>query len=177
MRAELGREIARLRGMASDIAWVAEANLHVTVKFLGRIDEDHVPAVIDAIRGAVSRTRAFTLGVRGLGAFPSPSRPRVIWAGLDDASALRALASEVDGRLTALGLPPEARPFAGHVTLGRVRVPRRHPALVEALARPVDFGRLPVARISLMRSDLHPGGARYTELASVVLAEGPSPVE
>jgi 2'-5' RNA ligase len=177
LREQLGREIGRLRDVAPDVAWVADPNLHVTLKFLGQIDEARVPAIADAIRAATSRAPAFEVGVRGLGAFPSPSRPRVVWAGLEEAGALDALAGEVDRALAALGMPRESRPFAAHVTLGRVREPRRYPGLAEALARPADFGRLPVTRLSLMRSDLHPGGARYTEVTSVVLARAPSPVE
>jgi RNA 2',3'-cyclic 3'-phosphodiesterase len=76
-----------------------------------------------------------------------------------------------------LGLPRESRPFAAHVTLGRVRETRRNPALAAALARPAECGRLPVTRVSLMRSELNPRGARYTELTSVGLAGAPSPVE
>lgn len=156
---------------------MAEANLHITLKFLGQIDETRVPAVAEAIRAAAAPAAAFDVAVRGLGAFPTASRPRVVWAGLDEARALGALAAEVDDALATLGIPRESRPFAAHVTLGRVREPRRNPALAEALARRADFGRLPVARVSLMRSELHPRGARYTELAGVLLAGAPSPVE
>lgn len=156
---------------------MAAGNLHVTLKFLGPIDETRVPAIADALGSAASRTAPFDVAVRGLGAFPNASRPRVVWAGLEEAGALGALAGQVNGALAALGLPRESRPFATHVTLGRVREPRRNRALAAALARPVDFGRLPVTRVSLMRSDLHPGGARYTELAGVLLAGAPSPVE
>jgi 2'-5' RNA ligase len=108
----------------------------------------------------------------GLGAFPTPTRPRVIWAGTAPAPAFVALAEGVDRALAALGFPPETRGFTAHVTLGRVRVPRHEPALADALeaaaARP--FGTLPVARVSLMRSELSPRGARYTELAGWALS-------
>ena len=147
------------------------------MKFLGRVDEARVPAIAGAIRAAASGTAAFEVGVHGLGAFPSPFRPRVVWAGLEGAQLLAALAAEVDGALAALGIPRESRPFAAHVTLGRARELRRNPALAEALARPADFGRLRVTRLSVMRSDLGSGGARYTELTSVGLAGASSPVE
>lgn len=155
---------------------MAESNLHVTLKFLGQIDEARLPAVSDAL-GVTSRAVRFELDVRGLGAFPSAARPRVVWAGLDRAQPLAALAAEVDGALAGLGFPRESRPFAAHVTLGRVREPRRQPALADALAHAVDLGRLPVTAVSLMRSELHPRGARYTELTRVTLASEDSPVE
>lgn len=170
VRAELGTEIGRLRAVARDVAWVAESNLHVTLKFLGVVDEARVGAITEALGAAVSAASAFDVAIRGLGAFPTSSRPRVIWAGLPGAPALAALAGEVDRALAELGFPRESRPFAAHVTLGRVREPRRNPALAEALLRPVDVGRMTVTRVSLMRSDLHPRGARYTELAGLRLA-------
>lgn len=120
---------------------------------------------------SAARGEAFEVELRGLGAFPSASRPRVLWAGTAEASAFTALARDVDDRLSGLGFAPEARGFTAHVTLGRVREPRRDPALAaaltEAAARP--FGRLSVGRISLMRSHLSPRGARYTELAGSAL--------
>jgi 2'-5' RNA ligase len=156
---------------------VADSNLHVTVKFLGQIDDGRVDQIGGAIRGVAARTSAFDLAVRGLGAFPTPGRPRVLWVGLEPAAPLAALAGDVDATLGEHGFARETRPFAAHVTLGRVRETRRNPALADALARPAECGRLSVRRLSLMRSELHPRGARYTELTSVLLAGGGSPVE
>src|SRR2546427_12036948 len=136
------------------------ANLHVTVKFLGQVDEARVPALADALRARVAGHRVFDAAVRGLGAFPSPTRPRVLWAGLeDDAGALAALAETIDACCAGLGFPRETRAFAAHVTLGRLREPRRQPALGEALARPADVARVPVEGRSLMRRELAPPGA------------------
>jgi 2'-5' RNA ligase len=156
---------------------VAQSNLHVTVKFLGQIDEARVDAVGDALRVAARCAPAFEVNVRGLGAFPTAMRARILWVGLAPAAPLAALAAGVDTALAPLGIERESRPFAAHVTLGRVRESRRNPALADALARPADCGRLAVTRIALMRSELHPRGARYTELASVLLAGAISPVE
>jgi 2'-5' RNA ligase len=115
---------------------------------------------------------AFEAAVRGLGAFPTPTRPRVIWAGVSEgADTMVELAGRVDTALAVLGFPPEARPFSPHVTLGRVRVPRRDPALAEALAggEGREFGRVRVGRVALMQSRLSPKGSEYTELAGVPL--------
>jgi RNA 2',3'-cyclic 3'-phosphodiesterase len=149
----------------------------VTLKFLGQIEAARVDPIAEAIAAVAARTSSFELGVRNLGAFPTPGRPRIVWVGLEPAAPLAALAGDLDAALGALGIPPESRPFAAHVTLGRVREARRNPALADALARPVDCGRLAVTRLSLMRSELHPRGARYTELTSVVLAGAVAPVE
>lgn len=177
LRARLTVEIGRLCDVAADVAWVAEANLHVTLKFLGQIDAAAVTPIADALAVVAARTAAFELGVHGLGAFPTPARPRIVWVGLTPATPLATLAADVDATLAALGFPRESRPFAAHVTLGRVRESRRNAALTAALARPVECGPLAVRALSLMRSELRPRGARYTELASIVLAGAGSPVE
>jgi len=160
-----------LRPQATGVAWVGADNLHITLKFLGGVEDTRLSDVADAV-GVAAGVRAFDVEVRGLGAFPTPTRPRVIWAGTDDAPAFAALAARVDRALVALGFPPEARGFTPHVTLGRVREARRDPALATTLAaaatRP--FGTLRVARLSLMRSDLSPRGACYTELHGWPLA-------
>lgn len=171
VRQRLAAAVERLRPHAAGVAWVAPANLHVTLKFLGEVDEGRVPSVAAALAAAAGAHGAFDVSVRGLGAFPSPERPRVLWAGLeDDAGRLGALAGGVDAACAALGFPRETRAFASHVTLGRAREGRRQPALADALARGGEFGRVRVERVALMQSELSPRGSRYSELALCPLA-------
>jgi 2'-5' RNA ligase len=172
VRGKLGATIDDLKPTARHVSWVATGNLHLTVKFLGEVAEDRIEAVAGAITSAVAGVGAFDAQIEGLGAFPSAARPRVVWAGVTaGAGTMADLAGRVDDALAALDFSREARPFAPHITLGRVREPGRMPALTEALhgAAGRGFGRLPVARVSLMRSELSPRGARYTELAAASL--------
>jgi 2'-5' RNA ligase len=97
----------------------------------------------------------------------------VLWAGIGaGAGALGALAATVETALAAIGFPREERAFSPHITLGRVRDPRRLPALAEALAAgaAARFGQVKVDEVALMRSDLSPRGARYTPLAGCRLS-------
>jgi 2'-5' RNA ligase len=147
-------------------------NVHLTVKFLGGVDETRLADVTAALTRAARGASPFDLAVRGVGAFPSATRPRVLWAGVTEgAAALAGLAADVDTALAALGFPREERAFSPHVTFGRMREPRRQPALASALAAAaaLDFGRIHVTKLSLMRSDLSPRGARYSELAAIQL--------
>ncbi len=169
MRAALAAELGHLRSRAGDVAWVAPENLHVTVKFLGSVAEERLPAVGRAVGAVAAASRPFSLIVSGLGAFPTVTRPRVVWAGLGPGTeALAALAGQVEEALAALGFAREGRPFVGHVTLGRRRQPRPDAGLARTLVAAAGrrFGRTVVDRLVLMRSDLGPRGARYRPLES-----------
>jgi RNA 2',3'-cyclic 3'-phosphodiesterase len=172
VRQELGAAIERLQSQARAVAWVTPGNLHLTVKFLGNVAEDRIGAIAGALERAAAGVQPFDAELVGLGAFPSATRPRVVWAGVTQgASAMVELAGRVDSALAALGFAREERAFSPHVTLGRVREPRRDPSLAEALrgAAAVRFGRIRVTEASLMRSQLSPHGARYSQLASASL--------
>ncbi len=173
VRSALAEEIERLRGTGTGVAWVAPENLHVTLKFLGWVEPPRLELVDGSLDRAVTGMAPFDLSIEALGAFPTPTRPRVIWAGIADGKAeLAALADRVERELSALGFAGEERAFSPHVTLGRVKEPRKNPDLGDALAMAAGrrFGTVPVDRVVLMRSDLSPRGARYTELSSHGLA-------
>ena len=165
--------MTRLRALVHDVAWVGRDNFHLTLKFLGDVDPGRLQAIVAALGGAVAGCPPFDLGVGGLGAFPSPTRPRVLWVGLEEGATEAArLAGRVDDALAGVGFERETRAFSPHVTLGRVREPRRQPGLAEVL-RGGGFGRQRVDRLRLMQSTLSPHGARYTELAAVPLSATP----
>jgi 2'-5' RNA ligase len=172
-RAALAAGVETLRPVASGVVWVAADNLHVTVKFLGGVDRSRLELVDAALARAVTGVAPLELAIAGLGAFPTAARARVIWAGVGgDREALGALAMRVERELTSIGFSPEDRAFSPHVTLGRVREPRRNERLADALGRGASeaFGRARIDRLSLMRSDLSREGSRYTELSGHALA-------
>lgn len=159
--------------LAPRVAWVAAENLHLTLKFLGNVLVDALPDVSAAIASGTAGTAPFVLEVTGLGAFPTATRPRVLWAGVaNGAEVTAALAARIDAALESLGFPGERRAFSAHVTLGRVRVPRRDPQLARAIEAGAEreFGVVRVDAVRLMRSELSPGGARYSEIAAIPLA-------
>lgn len=169
MRSALGERVDRLRRVAGAVGWVATENLHITLKFLGQVEVARLPSIEAALARAAADVRPFELAFVGLGAFPAPTRPRVIWAGVAEGrEPIARLAEGVERELGALGFAPEGRPFSAHVTLGRVREPRRDPKLAEALgaAAAERIGSMRVERVSLMRSELSPRGARYTEISA-----------
>ena len=169
----LAQEVDRLRSVAPAVGWIRAENLHMTLKFLGHIPPETLARVEAGLAEAIADQAPLTLAFAGLGAFPSAERPRVIWAGVvEGAEALVALQARVEDALAHKEIAREERPFHAHLTLARVKEPRHARPLFSALTarEKTPFGDQEVSAIHLMRSDLHPQGARYTILRPFVLA-------
>lgn len=161
----------QLKGRAREaglrVGWVGAAQLHVTLKFLGEIIEESRWAIRDRLSERLAGRPAFDVAVRGLGAFPDRSHPRVIWVGLAEAEPLVQLAADVDAWLGELGFAAEARPFHPHLTLGRVKAGA---ADILAGLEEKSFGLGEVSEVTLYQSVLRREGAEYTPLAQVALS-------
>ena len=165
VRAKLCVVIEQCSHWRSDVRWVRDDGLHITLKFLGWVEARHLPSIKAALEQGLQGCHALRLRVRGLGAFPSWRRPRVLWAGLEG-EGLSALAAAVDKAVEALGFESEKRPFTPHITCGRVKGMRGWPRVEETLKVYLteDFGESAVEAVTLYRSTLHPEGAIYTPL-------------
>lgn len=155
------------------ISWTKIGNLHLTLQFLGYVEEQTIPKISDALSAVAAQHTAFDVPVGGVGAFPNERAPRVLWVGCrDDAGRLKALAAAVQSAMSTFGFPREQREFTAHLTLGRVKLPRPDVALTRALdsVKDCNCGTLRVEAIHLFRSELHPTGSIYTKLSSHKLA-------
>lgn len=168
--AELHRWLGRFQGQGWPVRWVREDGLHLTLKFLGEVDAEQLPAVEQGFLAACANTPRITLSAREFGAFPTLRRPRVIWAGLDADPAVELLAHRLEQGFAPLGFAPEGRPFRPHVTLGRVKEGAWLPGEVaEELEGAHPVGADLVDRVALLESQTGPGGARYREVRGVAL--------
>ena len=171
-RASLVRLQQQLLASGADVRWVASEAIHVTLKFLGEIDDTQRQAIAQALQEIGKQTPSFALGLDGVGAFPSTSAPRVIWVGIGEgAEPLTRLAGAIEGAVGALVCRQEPRPFSPHITLGRVRSSRGRAALTARL-RNLAWSPLSSWRVSayqLYQSVLSPTGPRYTVLAEIPL--------
>jgi 2'-5' RNA ligase len=147
--------------------------MHLTLHFLGHQPRPMVEQLHEILAPIVARHPRFRLTAQGVGAFPTISRPRVVWAGITgvDLPRLQGLQSELGGALRTAGLATESERFHPHLTLGRVRRPLKAPE--RALLREWSlrwgesaFGQVPVDQVRLMRSQLGGGPPRYTTLAT-----------
>lgn len=158
------------------VKWVPSHQFHFTLKFFGEIDDRAALRAAAALREGANCS-PFLLEVAGLGAFPNPDRPSVLWAGTGKGQLeLVSLATRVEEAMVRAGFRREPRPFRPHLTLGRVREQARVPAQVrERLsAPPVSYGAWTVERLVLMRSELLPTGPRYTVLEAAPLGPADS---
>jgi 2'-5' RNA ligase len=162
--------ISELEQLGGPVKAVAAGNLHITLRFLGETDESSLPAVTQAIEQAASSRRAFDFQLAGVGAFPSVSRPSVVWVGARGDGPLLDLVSELNPGIDALGFGGDARPFVTHLTIARVkaRPPQRLLQLL-SLWRDAAIGRVRVSRIDLMKSQLTKSGPIYSVVQSVPL--------
>jgi 2'-5' RNA ligase len=153
-------------------SWAGRQTLHLTLKFLGDVEETELPEVVAAVARASTGMSPFSFDTRSLGAFPSPARPRVLWVGIEPVEELMSLQQAVDGELTKLGFPREKRRFHPHITLGRIRDPRAESVqgILDVLVAPEE--KVKATEVRVMRSTLRPGGALHELVQAVPLDSG-----
>ncbi len=179
IRTTLGSSAAALRSTSRSWRgekWVPEENLHVTLKFLGTVEDSAVDGIVNAVTEAVAESPEYALTLGEIHAVPRLRAASMVWVTLAEGEATtRSLAGDIDRRLQVLGLEPPSRPFTGHITLARAH----RPTTIEFDA--IDAGnrvlfastdrdkRMSVRGITLYASTLTPRGALYEELAIVPL--------
>jgi 2'-5' RNA ligase len=164
---------------SSLVRWVPSSNIHLTLKFLGDVSPANVELLSQMLNVEVSQHQAFEMTFEGLGAFPNPKRPRVIWIGIHAPAALEALQHGIEAAAATLGYPAEKRPFSPHLTIGRVQqnVSSTGMQKIRIALEQTQVGSLGITQVTavhLFKSDLKPTGAVYTRLFSAPLKKSTS---
>jgi RNA 2',3'-cyclic 3'-phosphodiesterase len=174
-RRAIRQATAPMRKAASEARWVAEENLHLSIKFFGELP-DTAPAELTELLAPVGAShQPFDLRVSGLGAFPNLRSPRVVWMGVQHDPRLELMHHDVESACAAHGYPLDARAFRPHITIARVReeLPVANARALALAARAVVYkGVQQVNELSLVQSALGPGGPHYTKVASIPLGGG-----
>ena len=155
--------------------WVPLSNIHLTLRFLGNIQNEHVVEIVKLMEEVAKGFRPFTVSLEGLGAFPSAARPRVLWVGVGDGQdALSRLQEQLERGLVSMGFPPEEKAFKPHLTVARFKFPK------EEVRRKVyqacrkrekkGWGAMAVASMVLFESILSSEGAHYRKVKEVALS-------
>ena len=150
------------------VSWERPEKMHLTVKFVGEAERARAEELSAAAGRAAAAVEAFELSCGGTGTFPPHGPPRVLWLGVEDTEGgLALLQRRLEDECDAAGFPRESRAFSPHLTLGRVREPRDARPLAAA-HRETDFPPRPfrVAELLVIRSELGPGGSRYTTIST-----------
>ncbi len=166
------------RGM--HISWVQPASLHLTLKFLGDIDERVIDPLRDALELVIGNQAIVNVPFERLGVFPRPHNPRVLWVGPSgdwelgaEAKRVVEIHGAVEQACEGLGFLREAKPFSPHLTLARIKSGERQVGIALAkrgiLDRSLSLGALAMESAALMKSELKPTGSVYTKLWDVRL--------
>jgi len=161
----------RAKDAGIDLRWVAPANYHVTLAFLGWTRGDVIGPVCDALWAATAGLERITFRTSRLGAFPSLDQASVLWAGVEDGAALGRLAQSVGEAVAKLGFPRDARGFHPHVTLARLREPRAIREVVLPMAEQM-FGDTRSETAVLFESETKSNGSVYLELEKIPFQRG-----
>jgi len=169
-RRSIESALVRLRPEIPRARWTKPESWHLTLKFFGEVPEERLPGLIEAIERATQGTGEVESSLEDLGAFPSVSRARVLWAGVADPELkLRTLAERIGAET---GYPPEDR-FKAHLTLARFRAPVSVGKVIDR-HRPMDLDPSPfvIDKATLVHSVLGREGARYSPVAEFPFSTG-----
>lgn len=173
MRTALSGLQQALKSCGADVRWVRPEGIHLTLKFLGDVKEKTVDEIVRILEGTCKKYCAFHLDIKGVGTFPGKKKPRVLWVGVNGNETLLALQREIDDGMASLGFEKEERQFSPHLTLCRFRSFTGKDTLMEKVdaLRDSSLGSMEVSTVSLIKSDLGPGGARYTTIREFLLIQ------
>lgn len=164
---ELSSLLSALKESDADVKWVAPEAIHLTLKFLGYIDEAKVKEVQEILSEVVKNFKPFALSLKEIGAFPKLDYPRVIWAGVDEGKdEAELIAKELEDKLEKIGIPREDRELHPHLTLGRVKSQKNKDKL-KSIIETTKFessSKVNVDHLTLFKSQLTAKGPIYTPL-------------
>ncbi|HEY4707008.1 MAG TPA: RNA 2',3'-cyclic phosphodiesterase [Thermodesulfobacteriota bacterium] len=158
------------RGPAA-ISWTRPESIHLTLKFLGEVDDNRIDEIGSALEKAAAGVAPLSLVVEGVGGFPTRKYPRVIWAGIRENAELKKLQLQVEEAISSLGFEPEDRAFSPHLTLCRIKSTadgRKMGGLLAEVQPELKAG-FDVSSVVLFKSVLKPAGAEYTALKEIIL--------
>jgi len=163
----LSEFISYLKKTGSDVKWIDESQMHLTLKFLGNIDDSKIQQISRILKSVTENFKSFSITLSGIGAFPNLKHPRVIWIGVEKGKdQLKDLNTIIEDYMEEEGFPKENRPYKAHLTIGRVKTSRNLSVLSRLIAE-TNFqldSEIKIDEIILFKSTLTPKGAIYTPL-------------
>ena len=170
LRRALGEIQARLIEEHAAVKWDTADKFHITLKFLGNVEQEQLSNLAELLANTTSTVAAFQLIYNAVGAFPDLVHPKVIWAGAQPSHAILSLQRQIEMICDRLGFSRETKSFHPHITLGRVKgitnLSRLTAKVKSITFEPIETG---CSEVLLMKSELRPAGSVYTTLKSFPL--------
>jgi len=160
----------KLKSTGADVKWVEPDNIHLTLKFLGEIDDQKLDKITSILENIAKDKNSFHIFISSIGAFPRISSPRVIWVGIDmGEKETKGIVKALEEKIEKIGIPKEDRPFSSHITIGRTRSALNLQKLAEGLKTlendlKIKVAEFDVTKITLFKSTLTPKGPIYEVL-------------
>ncbi len=172
VRAAIVKFSEELRVEFPSARWARNEGIHVTLKFIGEVQDERIPQIDNSL-SMVNAATPVEMNFRRAGFFPDERRPRVFWIGIDGTPNLAEIAEQIEAHLEPLGIARESREFKPHLTLARISESHGIEKLRDALRRmgPIEFGSVCTNEMHLYRSELGRGGAKYTRLKTFAFAK------
>ena len=160
-----------ITNVGADVKLVEPQNIHITLKFLGDVQEDKIKEIEQVMEESVKSIGPFTIKMNGTGVFPNPNYIKVVWIGIKDIETIGTIASNIDVSLSQIGFKKEKRGFSAHLTIGRVKTAKNKQHLLKVIEsyRDFEFSTQEVTSIKLKKSDLTPNGPIYKTLREIKL--------
>ena len=177
VKEEIGKLQEQLKKEVSSVVkWVNAENIHITLRFLGEVPEEKIELLRQVLPKGGRGIAPFKISIRGLGVFPEPSRPRVIWVGMEsEGKMMEQLYWQIETLMRDSGFSPETRAFSPHLTVGRVKQLRNRTEWVRAIEKRegIFIGETKADCFYLFQSILRPQGPEYRKLEKFdLLGEG-----
>ncbi len=171
VRKALSETQAGLKRTCPDVRWIAAEQLHLTVKFLGEVADGDVAEISGAMKRAAAESKPFVMSTGECGCFPERGSVRIVWVrAMEEIGLLAGCVAAVEAQIEPLGFPREHRPFAAHITIGRVREGHSHGRVRESVqAHRCRVVEQNVSSLTLMSSALSPTGSTYTAVSRAKL--------
>jgi 2'-5' RNA ligase len=174
VKADIAKVQEGLRAAKADVRWESIEKFHITLKFLGNVEEPRLNSLADRLQEALGTFTAFNMTYQGVGCFPNQHHPRIIWIGAENEDgSLTKIQETTEEVAEEMGFQREERQFHPHITIGRVKGPKNLKALVSELGNASFNAHAAIIKdVLLMKSDLKPTGSVYSVLRTYQLKNG-----
>lgn len=160
-----------IKNSGANVKLVEPENIHITLKFLGDTEEEHIEKIEEIMKNAVKETDSFEIQLKGAGVFPNQNYIKVMWIGIKNGEKIGDITKKIDEKISELGFKKERRGFSAHLTIARVRSAKNKDKLMQIIEkyRDTEFANIKVNSIILKKSELTSKGPIYTNICEINL--------